>query len=101
MCLTLFMTSIRVISEDAAKAANELIVRHCIVTLEGMTTYAMTVIHTQAGHWQTAPLAYSACFYLSMCAETAMRTNMADAVLAAIGSFRTILLKKTTDVDTR
>ena len=93
--------SIRVICEDAAKAPNELIVRHCMQTLEVMTTRAMEMVHSQDGHWQTAPLAYSPCFYLGMCVQTAIRENMADAVLAAVNSFQTILVKKTADVDTR
>jgi hypothetical protein len=93
--------SIRGICQDAATAPNELIVRHCIQTLEKMTTHAMQIVHVQAGRFRTAPLAYAPSFYMNMCTEIAIRTNMADAVLAAIDSFKTIYLKRTADVDTR
>jgi len=93
--------SIRAICQDAANASNELIVRHCIKTLEKMTTNAMQITRTQAGHWRTAPLAHTAAFYMNMCTEIAIRANMADAVLAAVDSFRTNYLKKTAEVDTR
>ena len=62
--------SARVICEDAAKSSNELVVRHCIQTLAGMTTHAMTTIHSSDGRWKRAPLAFSPCFYLGLCATT-------------------------------
>jgi hypothetical protein len=94
------LESIRVICQDATTAPNEPVARHCIQTLEAMTTHAMQVAHSPDGRWRSAPLAYSPCFYLGMCTETAIRAGMADAVLAAIDSLRTILLKKTTEIDT-
>ena len=93
--------SVGAICQDAAKASNELIVRHCIQTLEKMTTHAMQITHTPDGRWRTAPLAFAPAFYMNMCTEIAIRANMADAVLAAIDSFRTIYLKKTAEVETR
>jgi hypothetical protein len=95
------LESIRAICQDAATAPNEPVARHCIRTLEAMTTHAMQVIHAPDGRWRTAPLAYSPCFYLGMCVKIAIRAGMADAVLAAIDSLQTILLKKTTEIDTR
>jgi hypothetical protein len=94
------LESIRAVCQDAAAAPNELVARHCIQTLEAMTTHAMRVVHTTDGRWRTAPLAYSPCFYLGMCAETLIRAGLADAVLAAIESLRVILLKKTREIDT-
>jgi hypothetical protein len=72
-----------------------------VQTLETMATHAMRVVHAPDAHWRTAPLAYSPCFYLTMCVEMAIRAGMADAVLAAIESLRTIVLWTTADVDTR
>ena len=92
--------SIRSICQDAAAAPNELIVRHCVQTLEHMTINAMEIVHVQNGRFRTAPLAYAPCFYMNMCTEIAIRSNMADAVLAAIASFQAIFLRKTPDIDT-
>jgi hypothetical protein len=94
------LESFRAICQDAATASNELVGSHCIKTLEAMTTHAMQVVHAPDGRWRTAPLAYSPCFYLGMCVQTAIRAGMADVVLAAIDSLQTILLKKTLAVDT-
>jgi hypothetical protein len=94
------LESIRAICQDASTAPNELVARHCIRTLEAMTTHAMQVVHAPDRRWRTAPFAYSPCFYLGMCVQTAIRAGMADAVLAAIVSLQTILLKKTTEIDT-
>jgi hypothetical protein len=91
--------SIRVICEDAAKAPNELVVRQCIRTLTAMTTHAMTMIHSSNG-WNKAPLAFSPCFYLGLCATTAVKASMGDAVLAAVSGFRTILFNAKKDVVT-
>jgi hypothetical protein len=84
--------SIRVICQHAAKEANELIVSHCIQTFGAMTEHAMTIVHDNAG-WRRAPLSHSPCFYLDLCFQTAVRAGMADAVLAAVSSLQTILLK--------
>src|SRR5262245_7538346 len=89
----------RVICEDAAKSSNELVARHCIQTMAGMTTHAMTMIHLSHG-LKKAPLAFSPCFYLGLCATTAVKANMGDAVLAAVNGFQGILLSQTKDVDT-
>jgi hypothetical protein len=89
----------RVICEDAAKSSNELVARHCIQTMAGMTTHAMTMIHLSHG-LKKAPLAFSPCFYLGLCATTAVKANMGDAVLAAVSGFQDILLSQTKDVDT-
>jgi len=91
--------SIRVICEDAAKAPNELVVKQTIKTLADMTTHAMTMIHSSNG-WHKAPLAFSPCFYLGLCAGTAVQADMADALLAAVNAFQTILLSQEKDVDT-
>jgi hypothetical protein len=92
--------SARVICEDAAKSSNELVVRHCIQTIAGMTKHAMTMIHSSDGRRKRAPLAFSPCFYLGLCAATAVKANMGDAVLAAVSGFQGILLSQTKDVDT-
>jgi hypothetical protein len=92
--------SIRVICQRAAKGENELVVRQCIQTLGAMTTYAMGVIHDQSGRRQTTPLAYSPCFYLDLCVQTAIRANLPDAVLAAVEILQGILLTAAKDVDT-
>jgi hypothetical protein len=89
----------RVICEDAAKSSNELVARHCIQTMAGMTTRAMTMIHLSHG-LKKAPLASSPCFFLGLCATTAVKTNMGDAVLAAVSGFQGILLSQTKDVHT-
>jgi hypothetical protein len=91
--------STRVICEDAAKSSNELVVGHCMEVMAGMTTHAMTMIHLSHG-WKKAPLAFSPCFYLGLCAKTAVKANMGDAVLAAVSGFRRILLSQAKDVDT-
>ena len=91
--------SVRVICEDAAKSSNELVARHCIQTMAGMTTHAMTMIHLSHG-WKKAPLAFSPCFYLGLCATTAVKANMGDAVFAAVSGFQEILLSQTKDVHT-
>jgi hypothetical protein len=92
--------SARVICEDAAKSSNELVVRHCIQTIAGMTKHAMTMIHSSDGRWKRAPLAFSPCFYLGLCATTAVKANMGDAVLAAVSGFQGILLSQAKDADT-
>jgi hypothetical protein len=91
--------STRVICEDAAKSSNELVVRHCMQIMAGMTTHAMTMVHLSHG-LKKAPLAFSPCFYLGGCATTAVKANMGDAVLAAVSGFQDILLSQTKDVDT-
>jgi hypothetical protein len=91
--------SIRVICESAAKSSNELVVGHCVQIIAGMTTNAMTMIHLSHG-WKKAPLAFSPCFYLGLCATVAVKANMRDAVLAAVSGFQGILLSQTKDVDT-
>ena len=93
--------SIRLICQHAAKEANELVVRHCIRTFGAMTEHAMTILHEQNGMWRNAPLAYSPCFYLDLCVQIAIQTGMADAVLAAVSSLQSILLKPVREVDTR
>jgi hypothetical protein len=92
--------SARVICEDAAKSSNELVVTHCIQTIAGMTTHAMTMIHSTDGRWKRAPLAFNPCYWLGLCARIAVESNMRDAVLAAVNAFQTILLSQKTDVDT-
>jgi hypothetical protein len=64
-----------------------------------MTTHAMTMIHLSHG-WKKAPLAFSPCFYLGLCAITAVNANMGDAVLAAVSGFQGILLSQRKDVYT-
>jgi hypothetical protein len=91
--------SIRIFCEDAAKAPNELIVRQGIRTLANMTMHAMTMIHSSNG-WKKAPLAFSGCYWLGLCASIAMKANMGDAVLAAVQGFQAILLAQKKDVDT-
>jgi hypothetical protein len=91
---------IRVICEDAAKSSNELVVKHCIETLAGMTAHAMTMLHSSYGGWQKAPLAFSPCFYVGLCAKTAIKHDMDDAVLAAVSAFQSILLSQRKDVNT-
>jgi len=90
---------VRVICEDAAKSSNELVARHCMQIMAGMTTHAMTMIHLSHG-WKKAPLAFSPGFYLGLCATTAVKANMGDAVLAAVSGFQGILVSQTKDVDT-
>jgi hypothetical protein len=97
--LNLIYESIRVICEDAAKASNELVVKHGIQTLAGMTTHAMTKVHSSDG-WKEAPLAFSGCFWLGRCSTIAVQANMGDAVLAAVTGFQNILLGQKTDVVT-
>src|SRR5262249_51514854 len=75
------------------------VARHCIQTMAGMTTHAMTMIHLSHG-LKKAPLAFSPCFYLGLCATTAVKANMGDAVLAAVSGFQDILLSQTKDVHT-
>jgi hypothetical protein len=89
----------RLICEDAAKSSNELVATHCIQTMAGMTTHAMTMIHLSHG-LKKVPLAFSPCFYLGLCATTAVKANMGDAVLAAVSGFQGILLSQTKDVHT-
>jgi hypothetical protein len=48
--------SIRVITEDATKSSNEIVVRHCLKTLGALTTHLMTLVHSRPPGWQTAPL---------------------------------------------
>src|SRR6266516_8018438 len=72
---------LNVICKEAAKAPNELVVKQGIRTLADMTTHAMTMIHSSNG-WHKAPLAFSPCFYLGLCAGTAVQADMADALLA-------------------
>jgi hypothetical protein len=67
--------------------------------MAGMTTHAMTMIHLSHG-WKKAPLAFSPCFYLGLCAITAVKANMGDAVLAAVSGFQGILLSQTKGVAT-
>jgi hypothetical protein len=92
--------SARVICEDAAKSSDELVARHCIQTIAGMTTHAMTIIHSSDGGWKKAPLAFSPCYWLGLCATIAVKSDMGDAVLAAVSGFQTILLNQKKDVDT-
>jgi hypothetical protein len=92
--------NVRAICQRAAKGENELVVRQCIRTLGSMTTYAMGVIHDQNGRRRTTPLAYSPCFYLGLCVQTAIHTNMPDALLAAVEILQGILLAAAKDVDT-
>jgi hypothetical protein len=92
--------SFRVVCEDAAKAPNELVVRHCIQTLAGMTRHAMTMIHLSNGGWRKAPLAFSACYWLGRCTTTAVKSNMGDAILAATAGFQAILLDQKKGLDT-
>jgi hypothetical protein len=92
--------SVRVICQDAAKLSNEPVARHCIQTVAGMTTHAMTMIHSSNGGWKKAPLAFSPCFYLGLCATIAVKANMGDAVLAAVDGFQAILLSQKKDIDT-
>jgi hypothetical protein len=92
--------SARVICEDAAKSSNELVARHCIQTIAGMTTHAMTMIHLSDGGWKKAPLAFSPCYWLGLCATIAVKSNMGDAALAAVSGFQTILLNQRKDLDT-
>ena len=92
--------SIRVICEDAAKSSNELVVKHCVETLAAMTTHAMTIVHSSNGELRKAPLAFSPCYWLGLCSTTAIKHDMADAALAAISGFQTILLKQTKELYT-
>jgi hypothetical protein len=91
--------NIRVICEDAAKAPNELVVKQGIQTLAGMTTHAMTMVHSSDG-WNKAPLAFSGCFWLGRCSTIAVQANMGDAVLAAVTGFQNMLLGQKNDVAT-
>jgi hypothetical protein len=91
--------NIRVICQHAAKEGNEIVVRHCILTMGAMTEYAMTIVHESNLGRQT-PFAHSPSFYLNLCAQIAIKAGMEDAVLAAIGCLQTILLKPARDVDT-
>jgi hypothetical protein len=91
--------SMRVICEDAAKAPNELVVKHCIETLTGMTTHAMTIVHSADG-WGKAPLAFGACYWTTLCSAIAVKAGMGDAALAAANGFQSILLKQSLDVNT-
>ena len=91
---------IRAISEDAAKCANESVVKHCVQTLAGMTTHAMTMVHSSDFARHTAPLAFSPCYWLGLCATTAVNFDMSDAVLAAVEGFQSILLAQRKDLDT-
>jgi hypothetical protein len=68
--------------------------------MAGMTTHAMTMIHLSQGRLKKAPLAFSPCFYLGLCAKTAVKANMGDAVLAAVSGFQEILLSQSKDVHT-
>ena len=91
--------NIHVICEDAAKAPNELVVKQGIQTLAGMTTHAMTMVHSSDG-WKKAPLAFSGCFWLGRCSTIAVQANMGDAVLAAVTGFQNMLLDQKSDVAT-
>jgi len=92
--------SIRTICQDAAKQSNELIVQHCIHTLGGLTTHAMTMIHTQ-DRWRRAPLAHSPIFYMDICVEQAIKVGMIDALMTAINCVGQIFAKISNDTDTR
>jgi hypothetical protein len=92
--------SICVICEDAANSSNELVVKHCINTMAGMTTHAMTMIHSSDGGWKKVPLAFGPCYWLGLCGRTAAKSNMGDATLAAVFGFQTILLRQEKDVVT-
>jgi hypothetical protein len=92
--------NVKVICQRAAKAENELVVCQCIRTLGGMTNHAIGVVHDQNGHRRTTPLAYSPCFYLGLCVQTAIRANMPDAVLAAVEILQDILLAAAKEIDT-
>jgi hypothetical protein len=91
--------SIHTICEDAAKATNGLVVKHGIQTVAGMTTHAMTMVHSSNG-WKKAPLAFSGCFTLGRCSMIAVQANMGDAVLAAVNGFQNMLLAQKSDVAT-
>jgi hypothetical protein len=91
--------SIRVICEDAAKSSNELIVTHCIRTLEVMTINAMGIVHNRNGY-SNAPLAHSPCFYAGLCTQTAIAAGMQDAILAAVSSFEAMLRSRRKEIDT-
>ncbi|MGB7097990.1 MAG: hypothetical protein WBD95_04370 [Xanthobacteraceae bacterium] len=91
---------IRSISEDAAKSTNESVVKHCVQTIAGMTTHAMTMVHSSDFGRQTAPLAFSPCYWLGLCAITAVNSDMSDAALAAVEGFQAILLAQRKDFDT-
>ena len=88
------------ISEDAAKSFNETVVKHCVQTLTRMTTHAMTMVHSSELAWQSAPLAFSPCYRLGICATTAVKFDMSDATLAAVEGYKTILLAQRKDLDT-
>ena len=88
------------ISEDAAKSANEFVVKHCVQTIAGMTTHAMTMVHSSDFGRHTAPLAFSPCYWLGLCATTAVSVDMSDAALAAVEGFQSILLAQRKDFDT-
>ena len=64
-----------------------------------MTTHAMTMIHSSNG-WHKAPLAFSPCFYLGLCATAAVKATMGDAALAAVRGFQAILLSQKKEVNT-
>jgi hypothetical protein len=68
--------------------------------MANMTMHAMTMIHLSDGGWRKAPLAFSPCFRLGLCATTAVKANMGDAVMAAVSGFQEILLSQTKDVHT-
>ncbi len=91
---------IRLISEDAGKSSNEAVVKHCIQMLAGMTTHAMTMVHSSELAQQTAPLAFSPCYWLGLCAATAVNFDMSDATLAAVEGFQAILLAQCKDLYT-
>lgn len=88
------------INEDAAKSSNEAVVKHCVQTLTMMTTHAMTMVHSSDRAQQTAPLAFSPCYRLGICATIAVKFDMSDATLAAVEGLKAVLLARRKNLDT-
>ncbi|HEV7602155.1 MAG TPA: hypothetical protein VGO49_18100 [Bradyrhizobium sp.] len=92
--------SVLLIADDAISATNERVVRNCIDRMGEMTAHSMSVVALDGSGQKTAPLAYSACYYLDRTIQSALKANMLDAVLAGINRLEALLLKQSPEVTT-
>ncbi|MCH8113369.1 MAG: hypothetical protein IH905_15680 [Proteobacteria bacterium] len=92
--------SLKVICEDAARQPSEAIVMSCLQAVGDMAGHAMTTVHTRDDGRKTAPLAHAPVFYLDLCAKTAIKADMDDALLTTIRAVGQVLDKISMDVDT-
>jgi hypothetical protein len=87
------------IAADAASTKNEAVLIRCIQSMASVAEH-MRGVTVEVHRQKTAPLMFSACFYLGKCIDIALESNLVDATRAGITGLEQQLLNQKAEVST-